>query len=98
VSIAVRKPRPAKRLRERKRPAMLETISVAAVTAAESASVETRLRKYAGFVTIAAYVAMPSGPLAPTAVRRAIGSSQNAAKTAAAGARSQYRSYCTSLR
>jgi len=51
--------------------------------------VETRLRKYAGLVTIAAAAAVPSGPPAPTLVRRAIGSSQNAVKTAAAGARSQ---------
>jgi hypothetical protein len=68
---------------------MPDTTSVAAVTAPERSRVEIRLRKYAGCVTTAAYAAMPSGPLAPTSVRRAIGSSQKAAKTAAAGARSQ---------
>jgi hypothetical protein len=38
-------------LRERKSPAMPEMTSVAAVTAPESSTVETRLRKYAGLVT-----------------------------------------------
>ena len=67
---------------------MAEMTSVAAVTAAESATVETRLRKYAGCVSTSAYVAMPSGPLAPTTLSRAIGSSQNAMNTAAPGASS----------
>ena len=54
VSIAVRKVRPGKRLRERNRPAMPEITSVATVTAPESTSVETRLRKYRGCVSTAA--------------------------------------------
>jgi hypothetical protein len=54
VRSAVRKPRPGKRLRERNRPAKPEMTSVAKVTAAESSSVETRLRKYDGCVRTAA--------------------------------------------
>jgi hypothetical protein len=62
---------------------------VTSVTAPERSSVDTRLRKCAGCVITDAYAASPSGPLAPTSVSRAIGSSQKAANTAAAGASSQ---------
>ena len=53
VSIAISRLRPRNVLRSRNTPAMVATASVSSVTPAASRSVESRLRKYRGSLTMA---------------------------------------------